>query len=350
MKWRSVPGLCLLFVAGAWLRAETGPRPIKVVILTTFEDDYQNPQATGASEGEAARWIRGMHLDEVVPLPAGFRPVRLNGEGVLEIMTGMTTGKAAASTMALGLDPRFDLTKAYWLLAGIAGVDPQQASQGSAAWAEWVVDGDIANRVDPREIPSDWPDGHIPWDMTTPFDKPGADIGEVYHLNPRLVHWAYNLTRDTPIPDSAKMRAFRARFVGFPAAQRPPFVLIGDTMASATYWQGTLETQWARRWVKLYTHGQGTFTTAACEDSGFMQSMTLLAKAGRVDLRRVLVLRTASDYCVPRPGATSAESLQYGTDKAYMADKEAFVSAYVVGRVVVDELLRGWGRYENEVP
>ncbi|MGC4075145.1 MAG: hypothetical protein QM760_22115 [Nibricoccus sp.] len=29
------------------------------------------------------------------------------------------------------LDPRFDFSKAYWLVAGIAGVDPADASLGS---------------------------------------------------------------------------------------------------------------------------------------------------------------------------------------------------------------------------
>jgi purine nucleoside permease len=274
----------------------------------------------------------------------------MNADGVMETMTGMTTGKAAASTMALGLDPRFDFSKTYWILAGIAGVDPTQASEASAAWAEWVVDGDIANFVDPREIPKDWPDGHIPWDKTSPFDAPGDNIGQVYHLRPQLVKWAYDLTKNTPIPDSKGMQAFRSRFKGFPNAQKPPFVLIGDTLASATYWQGTLGTLWARRWVKLYTGGKGTFTTTACEDSGFMQAMTLLSKAGKVDLNRVLVLRTASDYCLPQPGVTSAESLQYAKEKAYLAMDEAFDSAYVVGRVVVDDLLNGWSHYETQTP
>jgi len=349
MNRRSI-GFRFLLGAALAAPAAAAPLPIKVVVVTTYEDDYQNPNATGLTNGEAVRWIRGLGLDRVLPLPAGFRPVRLNADGVLETMTGMTTGKAAASTMALGLDPRFDLTHAYWLLAGIAGIDPRQASLGSAAWAEWVVDGDIANRIDSRELPAGWPDGHIPWDKNTPFESPGTDIGEVYHLNPELVHWAFERTRGVPIPDSVQMRSFRARFSAFPAAQRPPFVLIGDNLASATYWQGSRETDWARRWVKLYTHGRGTFTTSSCEDSGFLQALTFLSKSGRVDLSRVLVLRTASDYCVPAPGVTSAESLQYGTDKAYLAEQEAFEAAYLVGKTVVGELVRGWPIYADKVP
>ena len=349
MHWRC-HGFLWVCLGGAAAPAIAAPEAAMVVIVTTFEDDYANPEASGLSSGEAARWIQGMHLDRVVPLLAEFRPVRPNGDGVMETMAGMTTGKAAASTMALGLDPRFDFARTYWLLAGIAGVDPRRASQGSAAWAEWVVDGDIANRIDAREIPAGWPDGNIPWNKTSALDAPGSDIGEVYHLNPQLVRWALALTQHTNIPDSAMMRAFRARFAGFPAAQEPPSVLIGDNLASATYWQGTRETDWGRRWVKLYTGGKGTFTTASCEDSGFMQAMTLLAKAARVGLKRVLVLRTASDYCIPCPGVSSAESLQYGTDKAYMADQEAFASAYLVGRVMVDALVKRWPQYETTVP
>jgi len=335
---------------GAVLRTQADPIPVKVVIVTTFESNYNDPKGTGESDGEASRWIQRLHMDKVLPNLAGFRPIHMNADGVVEIMTGMATARAAASTMAFGLDPRFDLTKAYWILAGTAGVDPLMASQGSAAWAEWLIDGDLNNYVDPREIPKDWPDGRIPWDKTTPFDKPGANIGQAYHLNPGLVHWAYNLTKDTAIPDTDGMRKFRANFVGFPEAQRPPFVLIGDTLTSATYWQGTLSTDWARRWVKLYTNGTGTFVTSACEDTGFMQSITFLGKAGKVNPARVLVLRAASDYCIPKPGVTSAESLQYGSTNAYMAEDEAFESAYTVGSVVVRELVAGWGRYGDTAP
>ncbi len=341
--------LVLSLLAALGIASRGAPLPIKVVVVTTFEEET-GPQASGVSPGEGRAWIRGLHLDHVVPLPAGFHPVRLDDHGVLEIMTGMATARATASIMALGLDPRFDLSRAYWLLAGIAGVDPQRASLASAAWAEWVVDGDITSFVDPREIPANWPDGRIPWDAASPFDPPGADIGQLYHLNPRLVHWAFELTRHTPIPDSEGMRRYRARFTGFPAAQRPPFVLMGDNLASATYWQGTLAAQAARRWVALYTRNQGTFTTTSCEDAGFMQALTFLGRAGRVDLQRVMILRTVSDYCAPPPGMSSVESLQYGPGKAYLAMRESFQSAYLVGSVVVRELADHWDRYRDAAP
>jgi purine nucleoside permease len=61
-------------------------------------------------------------------------------------------------------------------------------------------------------------------------------------------------------------------------------------------------------------------------------------------------LRAASDYCVPRPGVTSAESLQYDSANAYMAENEAFESLYAVGSVVVREWVSGWATYGGHVP
>src|SRR5207302_5351495 len=137
-------------------------------------------------------------LDRVLAFPAGFLDLRMNREGVLGIVTGIGTAKAAASIMALGLDPRFDLRRAYWVVAGIAGGDPADVSLGSAVWAEWVVDGDIGHEIDARESPSDWKTGYVPLRKSRPYELPRRvpDEGEVYHLNPALVDWAYRLTRD----------------------------------------------------------------------------------------------------------------------------------------------------------
>ena len=39
--------------------------------------------------------------------------------------------------MALGMNPRFDLTQAYWVQAGIGGANPDVT--GSAVWEPWIV-------------------------------------------------------------------------------------------------------------------------------------------------------------------------------------------------------------------
>ena len=67
--------------------------------------------------------------------------------------TGMGHSNAAASIMALTFSPRFDLRHTYFMVAGIAGIDPQQGTVGSAAWAKYLVDFGIQWEIDGREIP-----------------------------------------------------------------------------------------------------------------------------------------------------------------------------------------------------
>ncbi len=184
-------------------------------------------------------------------------------------------------------------------MAGIAGIDPADASLGSAAWAEWVVDGDLAHLIDPREMPKEWPTGYFPLVQRRALPaKRKVDPGgpqEVYHLNGALTEWAYQLTKDVPLPDNEHMKTSRARYTESPNAQKPPFVLKGDNIAGSTFWHGKLLDQRANDWVKYWTEGKGNYVTTAMEDSGLCQAMTNLAKAGKVDFNRVMVLRTASN-------------------------------------------------------
>jgi len=321
--------------------------PVKVVVVTMFERGAD----TGDEPGEFQYWVEREKLDRVLPLPQAYHHVRLNRQGVLGTVTGIGTAKAAASIMALGLDPRFDLRKAYWLVAGIAGIDPADASLGSAAWAEWVVDGDLAHEIDAREIPADWKTGYIPLRKSTPYELPRRepDEGEAYHLNPALVDWAYRLTKAVPLEDTEAMRRRREQFTE-PNARRPPFVLKGDTLSAMTFWHGKLMSAWANDWVRYHTRGQGNYVTCAMEDTGTLQALTFLSKAGRVDLERVLVLRTASNFDQQRPGITAAESLAETKIGQYSAYQPALESAWRVGHAVVAELVRNWSRYRDRLP
>ncbi|MBZ5605887.1 MAG: purine nucleoside permease [Acidobacteriia bacterium] len=320
--------------------------PVKVVVVTMFERGAD----TGDEPGEFQYWVEREKLDRVLPFHQGNRDLRMNAQGVLGVVTGVGTAKAAATIMALGLDPRFDLTKAYWVVAGIAGANPAAASLGSAAWAEWVVDGDLAHEIDAREIPKDWRTGFVPLRKSVPYELPRApDEGEVYHLNPQLVDWAYRLTRDVKLDDNDAMRTQRERFPQA-NARRPPFVLKGDTISSSTFWHGKLLSEWATDWVRYHTAGKGSYVTCGMEDTGTLQSLTFLAKAGRVDLDRVLVLRAASNFDQQSPDITAAESLTPTKIGRYIAYLPALEAAWRVGHVVVNDIVAHWDRFRNSVP
>jgi purine nucleoside permease len=304
-----------LALAAGFAQAADRAIPIKVVVVTMFERGAD----TGDEPGEFQYWVEREKLDRVLPFPAGYHDLRMNRQGVLGIVTGIGTAKAAASIMALGLDSRFDLRQAYWLVAGIAGIDPADGSLGSAAWAEWVIDGDLGHEIDAREIPADWKTGYVPLRKSKPYELPRRtpDEGEVYHLNPALVDWAFQLSKNVPLDDTDAMRRRREQY-SQENARRPPFVLKGDTLSAMTFWHGRLMSEWANDWARYHTDGKANYVTCAMEDTGTMQALTFLAKAGRADVDRVLVLRAASNYDQQRPGIGAAESLaetkigQYG--------------------------------------
>jgi purine nucleoside permease len=323
------------------------PLRIKVVVVTMFEPG----EDTGDIPGEYQLWVEREKLDRVIDAPAGYRHVRINQDGVLGMLTGVGTAKATASVMALGLDARFDLSKAYWIVAGIGGGDPADVSLGSAVWANHVVDGDLAYEIDARQIPKTWSTGIVPLRRGTPYEPPSDNgYGECYTLNQGLVRWAWSLTRDTELEDSQKIKTSRARFVGFVNAVKPPFVTTGDDLSASTFWHGAKMEEWANAWTRYYTGGTGNYVVAAMEDSGTLQALTFLAQAGRADLRRVLVLRTVSNYDREPPGGDAAESLQSMVAGNYSAYMPALEAAYRVGDRVVRDIVAHWAEREATVP
>lgn len=346
---RALAGLSLLLGAAAWpLRGAEVIRP-KVVVVAMFEAGKD----TGDTPGELQFWVEREKLDRVLPLPAAYHDVRANADGsVVAIVTGVGNTRAAATIMALGLDPRFDFSKSYWLVAGIAGIDPADGTLGCAAWAEWVVNGDLGHEIDPREAPKDWPTGYVPLRKGKPYELPRNtdDSSQVFHLEAGLVNWAYELTKNVKLPDTEGMAKRRATYTATPNAQRTPWVMKGDTLSSETFWHGGLLNAWANGWVKYHTDGKGNYVTTAMEDTGTLQALTWLTRAGKADVKRAMVLRTGSNFDGPPPGMTAAESLSGEKLASYSAYIPSLESAHRVGSVVVHELVKNWAKYEQEVP
>ena len=48
------------------------------------------------------------------------------------------------------------------------------------------------------------------------------------------------------LEDSPGLQASRSRYIGYPQALRPPFVLRGDNADGQTYWSGELSVEWCR--------------------------------------------------------------------------------------------------------
>ncbi len=201
--------------------AFAAPKPVKVVIVAMFEPG----EDTGDRPGEFQFWVERENLTQILPFDAGYRKLRASPDGsVLGVVTGAGVTNATSTIMALGMDARFDFSKTYWLIAGIAGVDPADASLGSAAWANYVLDGDLVYEIDSREAPAEWAYSRLVSGAKRPGVLAGPDHKYntmVYELNPKLVEWAYQLTKDLKIKDTPEIVAFRALYTPVTRKQWP---------------------------------------------------------------------------------------------------------------------------------
>ncbi|MGD7070446.1 purine nucleoside permease [Acetobacter sp. AAB5] len=335
-------------------QAEEQKIPVRVVVVTTFELG----QDTGDTPGEFQNWVEKLPLNQEISAPATDHGVmRYNPNlQVLGIVAGEGPEHMASAMTGLVLDPRFDLRKAYFILAGIGGINPNFGSAGSAVWARYAVNGGLAHMIDAREMPKNWQDELVPIQGAAsnihPLPALHSQWGDmVYTLNPNLVTWAYQLTRSLPLTDTPALQANRRRYKRYPQAQISPHVMVGDTLASETFWVGKRMNAWAERWVKYWTENQGTFATTAEEEIGMLQALSLQARAGRVDMNRILVLRAGSNFDMPPPGQTAANLLKAETEESgFSGFLPALDAAYQAGSVVVKEIATHWNHYENTIP
>ena len=335
-------GICMCALPSAWAAKLIQP---KVVVVATFEVGAD----TGDKPGEFQYWAEREQLTGSIVVPGLDHPVRFNPNGIYGVVSG-TTVRGGNQIMALCLDPRFDFSKTYWIINGIAGVNPRVAPEGSAAWARHVIDGDIAYEIDSRESPSDWPYGIMAIGNKSPKEKPvipdWAPKPMQWTLNPDLVAWAFELTRKIELIDTPEAAAHRALYTTFPEALKKPQVLIGDSFASCRYWHGATMQRWAEDWTRLYTDGAGICAMSNMEDHGLANVLTRLTAMHRVDFQRVLFLRTGSNFSMPPEGQSAAASMV----AEYAGELPALEAAYRVGSPVVHALIKNWDRFQATTP
>ncbi|CAJ0883529.1 hypothetical protein R20233_02884 [Ralstonia sp. LMG 32965] len=322
---------------GAQLAPESHARKVKVLIISMFAP-------------EAQPWIDKLGLTQDVPVPGlsiDYPNVHCNASDVCQLTTGMGKANAASSVSALIYSGKFDLQRTYFLVAGIAGIDPSQGTLGSAAWARFLVDSDIAWEIDAREVPASWPNGFIGINTQGPGQKPPLDYKtEVFRVNEALLQKALALSKGAVLDDNATARAYRANYPSAPANQ-PPSVVQCDTAAGNTYWHGAKLGEREAAWVKLLTDGQGTYCTTQQEDNATFEALTRGSKAGLLDLQRVAVLRTASNFDRPYPGQTPYDSLVNSNSGGYVPSLN---NLYLAGGPLVNEIVTRWSVWKHGVP
>jgi purine nucleoside permease len=314
------------FARGA--AAEETPVAPKVLVVTMFA-------------GEAKPWLEHEALTRKVAVPGlskAFPTVGCTEQGLCVATTDRGYANAASSISAIVYSGKFDLTKTYFVISGIAGVDPAMGTLGSALWARYAIDGGLQNEIDAREMPGGWSAGYLAIGTTGPGQKGDLRYGdEVFRLNEDLLQAAFRLTRQVELLDSDAAKAYRARYPAPPAAA-PPRVAICDTISSDTWWHGgKLAAAMAER-AKLATDGAAEPCTTQQEDNASLTALERAAEAGLVDFARVAVVRTASNFDREAPGQSAAESLGAHSG-GYLP---SVVNAYRVAGALARAIIADW--------
>jgi purine nucleoside permease len=301
---------------------------------------------------EAGPWLKAMPGMREIPVPGlttADPVVRCRADDVCQMTTGMGHANAAASIMALVYSGRFDLRRTYFLVAGIAGIDPARGTLGTAAWARYAVDIGLAHEIDAREMPHGWPTGYFGLLADAPGERPRLEYGsEVFRLNEALLQQALALSATAPLADADDVRAYRARYPAAPA-NLPPTVVQCDTATSDLWWSGAALGEQARRWTSLMTAGGGDYCTSQQEDNAILTAFERGAKSGLVDRERIAVLRTGSDFDRPYPGQSVIDSMlrQREVYGGFMIAAENLVRA---GMPLVTEIATHWDAWRDGAP
>jgi purine nucleoside permease len=315
------------------------PVVVKVMIINMFSR-------------EAAPWIAALKPQREVRVPGlskDYPVVRCTTTGVCQMTTGMGHANAAASTMALIYGRQFDLRRTYFLIAGIAGIDPAHGTIGTAAWARYLVDTGIAHEIDAREMPPGWSDGIFGVLTNGPGQKPEFDYRtEVFQLDEPLLQKALQLSRGATLDDSADVQAYRKHFPRAPANAAPQ-VTQCDTTAGDTWWSGRRMGEHATRWTRLLTDGHGVYCTTQQEDNATLVALTRGAESGLTDIHRVAVLRSGSDFDRPYPGQSALDSMikQRSIEGEVRIATTNLVHA---GMPLVEDIVAHWAKWQVGVP
>lgn len=300
---------------------------------------------------EAKVWLDRLGPWDTIRVP-GLSPdypdIHCNRQNVCVMTTDMGHANAAASIMAITLSNSFDLRRAYFLVTGVAGIDPMQGTLGSPAWAKYLVDFGSQWEIDSRERPREWPSGFIAVGAKGPDDPPKIQYHfEVFDLNPKLADIAFALSKDVALANSPEAEATRVKYTYAPANQAPK-VLQCDTLSDDTWWAGNLIGERARVWTKLLTHERGTYCTSQQEDNATFAALKRAASAGRVDLNRFAVLRAGSDFDRPYEGQSAFDGLlSFDTAGGFAP---AIDNLYRAGLPLITNITENWQKWRDGVP
>jgi purine nucleoside permease len=306
------------------------PIKVKVFIGSMFEIG----QNTGDRAGEFQHWYeRYFAQSKPISVKGALNPVYCNDDGVCGSVLGMGKVASSSSVQAIILDPKFDMSEAYFIVSGVAGTPPERGTIADVSWATWLVDYDLGHRWAPEEGEPGAP---------TFMPRKGYEKVRLFQLNPALVGWATHLTSQTSLKDSDSARAYRTRYPQ-EAARKAPAVKTGTHMTGDTFFHGPGMSAQAQYIAKLY--GADDYLITEMEGAAIAQVVQRTLGDSRF-----LSLRGAVNFDQGSPNETTLQHLDPAPGRTAGGFAETVDNIATVGSRMVDHIVGHWPEWQKGVP
>ncbi|SPJ33869.1 purine-nucleoside phosphorylase [Kushneria phyllosphaerae] len=324
--------------AGETKAADESPRHVRAMVITTF----------GPERKVWAEKLAPMQDITVPGLHGSFGSVSCNDDDVCLMTTGKGYANAATSISTLAFSPEFDLSDSWFLVSGVASIDPHQGTLGTPTWPRYLVDFGIQWELDARDIPDGWTTGYLSINTHTPTQDPHQEYGtEFYHLDDALVDRAVALSKDVELADSDNAASYRKHYDYAPANEAPSVVQC-DSVSSDTWWYGNRLADRASQLGKQVAGDKASICTGQQEDNAILTALKRADEAGRLQRERTVVVRVGSSFNRPYEGLSDADGLTgYAKQGGYTPALTNMVRA---GYPLIESIVTDWNDWKEGVP
>jgi purine nucleoside permease len=258
-------------------------------------------------------------------------------------LTSWAVINASLSLSALLSSPIFNLQHSYFVIAGIAGINPKHGTIGSVVFARWAVQVDLQYEYDAREIPGDWESGFIGLGCSRGGEAPKTRYGtEAFELSAVLRARLMRFARDVEMGDSGAAAQVRARYAADPAFEagtQAPRVQEGDSVSSNIFFHGHGIAEAHEKTTRLLTNDRATYVTCGQEDNGLLEALWRGSRNGSCDFARVVLLRAGSNF---DREAVRGEIVKGPIAEAHGGFDIAVGNLWRVGHAVVAGIMSNW--------
>lgn len=322
--------ILLSFALSSAVNGTETPIKVKVFIAAMFEIGANS----GDKAGEFQHWYtRYFAKSQPIKVKGALHPVYCNDDGVCGSVLGMGKVGSSASMQAIILDPRFDVTRSYFMISGVGGAPPSRGTIGDVSWATWLVDYDLGHR---------WKANEGEPGAATFMPRKGYENIRKYQLNSDLVNWAIAFSQSIKLKDSKEAKAYRMRYPD-QQARRSPAVTYGTHMTGDTFFHGPGLSAQAQYIAKLYQADNYMITE--------MEAAAIAQVLNRsVGTSRIMSLRGAVNFDQGHPDETTLQHLDPAPGETAGGFAETVENIVLVGGVVTDHIVENWSSWKSGVP